>query len=823
MAKILLCTEQETESLMRLTGIRNSNPWIYSIDLDRTVPSDISEQKKYYRFPNYPRSRYLCNKYGNIVIDVQLFSISEGNLSNYMKSAYEGRAYTDTSVLSSSVIRSFKSQSNTGSLYSFASLIYDILDNDRTALFTINRNEFDDVVNHEQCLAIKKIFKTNALYPIEIYTADDYMQYGEAICIENAYEIKQKLLRFMIENHGTRSSRNDDICYSGFPENLIPSDAISLAINDLRALCLELGYDCNEPTGQINKLENFTINANEEKIELTKILSRHIAKRWYEKLLTRDIDTMTFPELKLWLIRLDANVPEVVSKKTAKDLLREFMADFEKYLAGRSRRALDELSNIALMNKIRVEKMDGITSPCDDRDACIREILIFYGEIDEQYVLPEREYLKAMNKTELWDIFKTYYLDTTKQHEDKRVFTSYPKSAIIDLLEEYESERQRKKISKNLYKDDLLALDIEEIRTYFKNLSNNKSIIKDVEYILKTSDSKDIAIDRICINFGIKYKFEKLGKDIKSREELEEMSKQDLIDFGRLQYKLLLDKSQKRSSIIKIIERAQKEYEKEIDKNNRASDFNRENLMKLSKKDLIILSKTVQDLDVRLNPTLSKRKMVDKLLRGYYNNSELSEGHENPYRKSQPSKLEIYLKERNKEFMKNNSLGMIMTDVFDTEKGIEKIEFPEEENYIEKGIEEMENTSIEDILESTRNSLKEIEDKVQDLREENKKFGIKIEEPEVKEEDEKSEKENKNININRGVKGMKGFGGYLLNEGFSVAEELRNQRCRENQRNNDRNKDRGYKDMKDRKDRNQKDNNQNRGNSISDRLRKIYS
>ena len=313
MAKILLCTEQETENLMRLTGIRNSNPWIYSIDLDRTVPSDISEQKKYYRFPNYPRSRYLCNKYGNIVIDVQLFSISEGNLSNYMKSAYEGRAYTDTSVLSSSVIRSFKSQSNTGSLYSFASLIYDILDNDRTALFTINRNEFDDVVNHEQCLAIKKIFKTNALYPIEIYTADDYMQYGEAICIENAYEIKQKLLRFMIENHGTRSSRNDDICYSGFPENLIPSDAISLAINDLRALCLELGYDCNEPTGQINKLENFTINANEEKIELTKILSRHIAKRWYEKLLTRDIDTMTFPELKLWLIRLDANVPEVVS------------------------------------------------------------------------------------------------------------------------------------------------------------------------------------------------------------------------------------------------------------------------------------------------------------------------------------------------------------------------------------------------------------------------------------------------------------------------------------------------------------------------------
>ena len=819
MAKILLCTEQETENLMRLTGIRNSNPWIYSIDLDRTVPSDISEQKKYYRFPNYPRSRYLCNKYGNIVIDVQLFSISEGNLSNYMKSAYEGRAYTDTSVLSSSVIRSFKSQSNTGSLYSFASLIYDILDNDRTALFTINRNEFDDVVNHEQCLAIKKIFKTNALYPIEIYTADDYMQYGEAICIENVYEIKQKLLRFMIENHGTRSSRNDDICYSGFPENLIPSDAISLAINDLRALCLELGYDCNEPTGQINKLENFTINANEEKIELTKILSRHIAKRWYEKLLKRDIDTMTFPELKLWLIRLDANVPEVVSKKTAKELLREFMADFEKYLAGRSRRALDELSNIALMNKIRVEKMDGITSPCDDRDACIREILIFYGEIDEQYVLPEREYLKAMNKTELWDIFKTYYLDTTKQHEDKRVFTSYPKSAIIDLLEEYESERQRKKISKNLYKDDLLALDIEEIRTYFKNLSNNKSIIKDVEYILKTSDSKDIAIDRICINFGIKYKFEKLGKDIKSREELEEMTKHDLIDFGRLQYKLLLDKSQKRSSIIKMIEKAQKEYEKEINKKNRASDFTRENLMKLSKKDLLIISKTVKDLEVRLNPGLSKRKMVDKLLRGYYNNSDLSEGHENPYKKAQPSKLEIYLKERNKEFMKNNSLGMIMTDVFDIEKGIEKIEFPEEENYIEKGIEEMENTSIEDILESTRNSLKEIDDKVQDLREANKRFGIKIEEPEVKEDDEKSEKENKNNNINRSVKGMKGFGGYLLNEGFSIAEELRNQRCRENQRNNDR----GHKDMKDKKDRNEKDNNQIRGNSISDRLRKIYS
>ena len=70
---------------------------------------------------------------------------------------------------------------------------------------------------------------------------------------------------------------------------------------------------------------------------------------------------------------------------------------------------------------------------------------------------------------------------------------------------------------------------------------------------------------------------------------------------------------------------------------------------------------------------------------------------------------------------------------------------------------------------------------------------------------------------------MKGFGGYLLNEGFSIAEELRNQRCRENQRNNDRNKDRGHKDGKDKKDRNEKNNNQIRGNSISDRLRKIYS
>ena len=49
------------------------------------------------------------------------------------------------------------------------------------------------------------------------------------------------------------------------------------------------------------------------------------------------------------------------------------------------------------------------------------------------------------------------------------------------------------------------------------------------------------------LELRIKYKFEKLGKDIKSREELEEMSKHDLIDFGRLQYKLLLDKSQKRS------------------------------------------------------------------------------------------------------------------------------------------------------------------------------------------------------------------------------------------------------------------------------------
>ena len=66
---------------------------------------------------------------------------------------------------------------------------------------------------------------------------------------------------------------------------------------------------------------------------------------------------------------------------------------------------------------------------------------------------------------------------------------------------------------------------------------------------------------------------------------------------------------------------------------------------------------------------------------------------------------------------------------------------------------------------------------------------------------------------------MKGFGGYLLNEWFSIAEELRNQRCRENQRNNDR----GHKDRKDKKDRNEKDNNQIRGNSISDRLRKIYS
>ena len=61
-----------------------------------------------------------------------------------------------------------------------------------------------------------------------------------------------------------------------------------------------------------------------------------------------------------------------------------------------------------------------------------------------------------------------------------------------------------------------------------------------------------------------------------------------------------------------------------------------------------------------------------------------------------------------------------------------------------------------------------------------------------KPDDEKSEKENKNININRSVKGMKGFGGYLLNEGFSIAEELRNQRCRDNQRNNDRNKSRKY-------------------------------
>jgi hypothetical protein len=110
MAKILLCTEQETESLMRMSSIRNSNPWIYSIDLDRQVPSDINEQKKYYRFPNYPRSRYLYNKYGDIVVDVQLFSISEGNLSSYMKNAYEGKDYKNASILSSSVIRSFNSQ-----------------------------------------------------------------------------------------------------------------------------------------------------------------------------------------------------------------------------------------------------------------------------------------------------------------------------------------------------------------------------------------------------------------------------------------------------------------------------------------------------------------------------------------------------------------------------------------------------------------------------------------------------------------------------------------------------------------------------------------
>ena len=823
MAKILLCTEQETESLMRMSGIRNANPWIYSIDLDRQVPSDINEQKKYYRFPNYPRTRYLYNKYGDIVIDVQIFSISEGNLTNYMKSAYEGRNYKDASVLSSNVVRTFNSQASTGELFTFASMIYDILENNKTALITINRNEFDDVVNHEQCIAIKKIFKTNALYPIEIYTADDYMQYGEATCIENVYEIKQKLLRFIVENSRTRNSRSDDLCYSGFPENLVPDDAIGLAINDLRALCRELGYDCNEPTGQLNKIENLTKDTNSEKIDLAKILSRHIAKRWYTILLTKDIETMTSLELRLWLLRIGEKAPIETTKKTLKTLLRDFMSEFDKYLAGRSRRALDELTNHDLMNKIRVEKMDGVISPYDDRDACIREILIYYGEIDEKFVLPEREYLKAMNKTELWDIFKSYYLDTNKYQEDKRVFTSYPKSAIIDLLEECETERQRKKLIKNLYKDDLLELSKEEIRTCFKNSSNNKSILKDVDNILKTSDSKDIAIDRICMNFGIKYKFEQLGKDIKSREELEEMSKRDLIDFGRLQYKLLLDKSQNRSSIIKMIEKAQKEYQKEINKKNRASEFTRENLMKLSKKDLLILSKTLNDLNVRLNPGLSKRKMVDKLLRGYYNNSELSEGHENPYKKVQPSKLEIYLKERNKEFMKNNSLGMIMTDVFDIENGIEKLEFPQEdENYIQKGIEEMENTSIEDILESTRNSLKEIDDKVQDLREINNKFGIKIEEVEAKEKYNESKKENKNININRSVQGMKGFGGYLLNEGFSVAEELRNQRCRENQKNNDRNKDKGHNDRRDKKDRH-KDNEQHSGNSITDRLRKIYS